>query len=502
MLSRQKNLTLTAAAVLLTLETLRGILVQVDLDPQAVLTTDLCRQLISEKIFQLRPDFYGEKYPHWPGSVGLEVEMLPLESHTGITPKSVQLHGSTNSLTNMLKGLAKSNQWTIHSDKSLVSRIEMEQGDNLTFEPGGQLEFSSSPYPCLSDGVRRLKYIQKKLDQNLAQNNWNLVQIGVNPWHKVSELGLQMPKPRYQAMDHYFASLGPYGQRMMRQTCTIQTCVDFGASETEMAKRFLASQLLAPFATAIFTYSPVIEGQFASMLGFRAHIWRNLDPTRTGIPDLNLLQKNLDKSACVETYFDFAMAANVIFVESLNYKVPETPLSFAQWLEHGFEGQSPKLADFENHLSLLFPEVRPRGFLELRSVDAQARIWQVVPAAFYTGLLYAPQKLDAVLDLLLPIANNLPELLSQASFGLSNTQIRENSQKLIQLAWEGFKLLPPCFRGEGTEKSLRVFEELFTSKGRTPADDLMDELQDSKQKTWGTEMLITLEEKWNNKLNS
>ncbi len=48
-----------------------------------------------------------------------------------------------------------------------------------------------------------------------------------------------------------FYGISPYGRRMMRQTCTMQVNLDFGSSEEMLAKRYVAANLIAPFATAI-----------------------------------------------------------------------------------------------------------------------------------------------------------------------------------------------------------------------------------------------------------
>ena len=46
------------------------------------------------------------------------------------------------------------------------------------------------------------------------------------------------------------------------------------------------------------------------------------------------------------------------------------PLTFAEWIEDGHELGWPTLDDLDYHLTTLFPPVRPRGWLELRMIDA------------------------------------------------------------------------------------------------------------------------------------
>ena len=67
--------------------------------------------------------------------------------------------------------------------------------------------------------------------------------------------------------------------------------------------------------------------------------------------------------------------------------VPARPLPFARWIHEGHELGWPTLDDFAYHLTTLFPPVRPRGWLELRVVDALPDAWWPVAVAVTTALL-------------------------------------------------------------------------------------------------------------------
>ena len=149
-----------------------------------------------------------------------------------------------------------------------------------------------------------------------------------------------------------------------------------------MARRFAAAHPISPYATAIFAYSPVMDNRKTDLLSNRANIWQHMDPTRTGILDTTDILKQQSREACIDQYLAFALEAQVVFVENLGYHVPRQGTSFATWMKNGIEGQYPNMTDFVSHISLLFPEVRPKGFLEIRSVDGQDRVWQSAPALF------------------------------------------------------------------------------------------------------------------------
>lgn len=444
------------------------------------MTPETCRLWLEEKTFRLQPEIYQAANPNWPGAVGLEIEMLPLFLRGKNRPDTVPLQGERDSLAAWLRDLARERGWTTKTahehGQDLLMNVLLDRSDNLSFEPGGQLEFSSRPYECLSQATKRTVEIQKILDQELAKRgNVTITQVGLNPWHSVDEIGLQMQKPRYIAMNGFFSGISPYGPRMMRQTCTVQVNLDFGRDQTTMAKRYLASMLLAPFSGAVFNYSAFSSQVPVGMTGLRSKVWRHMDPSRTGVQSLKHLSRSLTKAACVETYYEFLMNARVVFVTGLNYRVMNQPVTWAQWVKNGIDGVWPNSDDFDTHLSLLFPEVRARGFLELRSVDCQARAWQFVPAAWWTGLLYDDKACDQVIEMLLPFESRMTELLDAAPQGLEHPVLREYAQRLITLAAEGFGRLPNCYFEQNTLQTLQAYAQHFTLKGRVPSQDLLDE---------------------------
>lgn len=457
------------------------------------ITIDDCEKYISDHTFKLTSKKYTKDYPNWPGTVGLEVEMLPLGGKSFNETVALKAASGSNNLTSALHSIGEACDWRPKvetyesfdgSQKSMTTLIKLEKGDNLSFEPGGQLEHSTIPYPCLSDAVKRIEDIQSLLDTNLHELlGVKLKGIGINPFHTVDEVGLQMDKKRYNAMNEYFSSIGPWGKKMMRQTCTIQVCLDFGETEELMAKRYLGSQLLAPFVQAIFAYSPFDEGKLSNLDGVRSRTWLGLDRTRTGLSQDCLsefasdpMSFKLNKKTCVDLYLKEVLSSNVVFNQRNNFKVPSNPLTFKKWLENGLDGLSPNKADLELQLTLMFPEVRPKGFLELRSPDSQDRAWQYVPAAFYCGLLYDDNSLNKVFDLLLPQASELERYLELAGSGLNDEKVYSLSRELIKIAIDGFEKLPSCFYEKGVKESMQVFADTFTLQGKTPASVLREVL--------------------------
>lgn len=471
-----------------------------------MLTRDRCRLFLEENTFRLRSPDYKKKFPIWPGSVGLEIEMLPVFRPEKINgreaiPRLAPLHEGPQASSAVVRTLAAEYGWKLTETEDdhgrpMLLQAFMGEGGNISFEPGGQVEFSSAPYPCLSEAMRSMVDAQVLLDKALAKNGVELVQVGINPWHTVPEIGLQMAKSRYRAMNDYYARISEFGQRMMRQSCTIQVNLDFGPDEDTLARRYLAAQLLSPVMAGSFAYSGVVDNKVSDALGLRSRIWRHTDPTHTGIPGLANIAANPTRKTCVDTYFDFVMNATVVFVTGAGYKMPAPDFTFAKWVDEGFNGLKPTLDDFGVHLSLMFPEVRPRGFLEVRSIDCQSRVFQSVPASFVTGLLYSEKALEKVLDVLLAERESIPNLLVQSQYGLASEQLARLSTKVMEIAIDGFSALPPCFKSENAEKEFTAFYRLFTSVGRTPADDVRDRVKADGTSGISFSSIRALEDRW------
>ncbi len=451
-------------------------------DSESPISFDECLEHIRSDVFRLQPKSYGRDYPKWPGLVGIEIEMLPVRQQPGnSTPESVPIYGTKHSLSENLIRCAADQNWTCQvideTSPSRLFRVYLEDGDQLSFEPGGQLEISTIPYACLSDALKQTAQLQSILDRDLLKDGIEIIQTGINPWHTPEQIGLQMEKKRYRCMTEYFNRISTYGIRMMRQTCTMQVNLDFGATETKLAERFLASQLIAPFATAIFAYSPFVDSKNSGYKSFRGRIWHDVDPSRTGFPDLSRFAATMSKESAVRSYFDKTLDADVIFIAGDEYLVPPRGFSFRTWLaDNGSTYRKATMSDFKTHLSLMFPEVRARGFIELRSIDCQARTWQSIPAAFCTGLLYDPKALTDVIELLTPQLTALQDLLKHCVYGMQDQRISEFSKKIFEISMAGYERLPPCFREICSREKLRAYYQHFTARDRSPADDLIDDV--------------------------
>ena len=265
----------------------------------------------------------------------------------------------------------------------------------VSLEPAGQLELSGAPLEnlhqtCAETG-RHLQQVKTVGDR------LGLGFLGLGMWPDKTRAELPiMPKGRYGIMLNHMPRVGSLGLDMMLRTCTIQVNLDY-ASEADMAQKFRVGLALQPLATALFANSPFTEKKPNGYLSFRSHIWSDTDPARTG-----MLPFVFEDGFGYERYADYALDVPMYFVYREGRYIDAAGQSFRDFLNGrlpALPGERPTIDDWSDHLSTAFPEVRLKTFLEMRGADGGP--WNRICAlpAFWVGLLYDSQALDAAWDL-------------------------------------------------------------------------------------------------------
>jgi glutamate--cysteine ligase len=456
--------------------------------PPTLLTREICRNYIEKHLFEPGISNTG-KLPGEVGSIGLEVESFPycIDSQKGI--HTVNFNDGNGSLLNALMnssegfgGVARYLDQGATNDQQepLICAIEFPDGSSFQFEPGGQVEISTAPCDCMKNLNAQLTSRQEILRLVTEQSNMHFAHFGTNPWFSVQEIGFRMNKIRYRAMAQYFDGINLFGKQMMLQTCSLQVNIDLGIDWTTRIKRIITANLLAPFVTALFANSPVIAGKVNGYKSYRSLIWQHLDPTRTGLLPIDQLSKTLKKEDVIDAYLEFALKAPIIYIEEFGDQVFPVDFTLGYWITNPIQGLLPGINHLKNHLSLLFPEVRLKGYLELRSADVPPPEWQMIPAFFYSGLLYSNRHLDKTIDMLLPFASQLPTLMEKATFGLETDDIFNTSKNLMHLAIEGFSGLPEFFKNKNDIHQFVSFFERFTLQRKTFADECLERFHNDK----------------------
>lgn len=401
--------------------------------------------------------------------VGLELELIPFAKDSLGMPRPVDIINENDSGSfNLIEQFVQLNEGPFQTgDDESTLAFKSADGGRVTFEPGGQIEYSSSSQESLESAIHEVTKNINKIGSILDKMDIRLFHGAINPWHRVSEVGLKMKKPRYRAMDQYMKSVGPYGQQMMRLTASLQVNLDFGDRETA-GRRWLAANLLAPVFNAMFGNSPFMGGQLTGVNSYRSLTWQNLDSSRTGFP--HLLSDSRYDGKPEDSYLQFALQAAVILLPdkdgTMGFRVKN--FSFQKWLETGFNGWFPDLDDWETHLTTLFPEVRPKGFMECRFIDGLPKAWWAIPAILLPSIIYDASATEQVIRLLESDYQKLDQRLKQSSISGVSVFV-EKARRVFEIGLTSSKfqsqpeLLAYCER----------FYQNYTYLEKSPADDIL-----------------------------
>jgi glutamate--cysteine ligase len=124
------------------------------------------------------------------------------------------------------------------SAKAGVPEFHTPDGGRITFEPGGQIEFSAAPAVSLTDLLKTLGTVVPALRVALADEGIDTLTIGPGSGQPDRDVALQLTADRYRRMARHFATIGPEGARMKRQTASIQVCVEAGTVPLERWRLF------------------------------------------------------------------------------------------------------------------------------------------------------------------------------------------------------------------------------------------------------------------------
>eukprot|EP01013_Petalomonas_cantuscygni_P036877 TRINITY_DN6759_c0_g1_i1.p1 TRINITY_DN6759_c0_g1~~TRINITY_DN6759_c0_g1_i1.p1 ORF type:complete len:459 (-),score=111.88 TRINITY_DN6759_c0_g1_i1:1604-2980(-) len=273
--------------------------------------------------------------------------------------------------------------------------IAMSGSDGaISLEPAGQLELSGAPLENLHETCNETGRHLQQVKAIGEKTGTGFLGMGMWPDKTRAELPI-MPKGRYQIMIDHMPRVGNLGLDMMLRTCTIQVNLDY-ASEADMAQKFRVGLALQPLATALFANSPFTEGKPNGYQSFRSHIWSDTDPHRTG-----MLPFVFEEGFGYERYAEYMLDVPMYFVFRDGKYIDAAGLSFRDFLKGELSvlpGEKPTMSDWTDHLSTAFPEVRLKSFLEMRGADGGP--WNRICAlpAFWVGLLYDQDALDAAWD--------------------------------------------------------------------------------------------------------
>ena len=393
-----------------------------------------------------------------PTRIGIELELLVVDSATrsGLTA-----------------------HYPRHRFPALVSALTDADldGDSLdgtvTVEPGGQVELSSRPGSTLQHAVDTMRRDLTILRRRAARCGAGLVGLGADPARSPRRI---TDNPRYVAMERYLDAWGPAGRTMMCSTASVQVNVEAGVAPPPTAEAATATapirdhaarwellHAIGPTLVAAFANSPRCAGRETGWKSTRQGLWLQLDPARTGVPRAEAGEG----PAAAWTRWSLDAPLMMVRRPAGSWAAP-AGLTFRTWLRLGSRAipdrPPPTVDDLAYHLTTLFPQVRPKGYFEVRYIDAQPGHWWMVPGAVISTLLNDAPAAERVMD---ACAATIGRWRDGARAGLGDPELARAARQTLQIAASS---LEHAGRPRLAEQ-VHGYLERWTDRGRCPADD-------------------------------
>ena len=228
-------------------------------------------------------------------------------------------------------------------------------------------------------------------------------------------------------MERYFegARCAAPGRAMMTATAALQVNLDAGPPAGVHARFDLIRSVL-PVLVALSASSAYLAGHSSGWHSMRQQAWSGIDPARTD---------PLATGPPGERWADYALAAPVMMVRDGTGLEPVTRrVTFGEWLRNPVAlGRPATIDDLDYHLTTLFPPVRPRGYVEIRCLDALPDRWWPALAALTVALLDHPVAADRAAELCEPVAGRLHEA---ALLGFGDRLVARAARRCARVAAE------------------------------------------------------------------
>jgi glutamate--cysteine ligase len=369
----------------------------------------------------------------------------------------------------------------------LKNLIDLQVDDKYkayySIEPGGQIEWASTPRRSLHDVQIELNSHQTRLNQLFTTNQLETIDLAVEPIYLPNEIDF-IDHKKYKLMHELFLRTGKYGPWMMRNTTSVQVNIDI-LSKTDAEEMAFLADCLNPFCVLLFANGPFMAGKPAKNSNNRYNFWNDTDPSRCG----DLFDHGIhSKEQLLDKFVDIVLDAPSIFTISSGNDIKEFDGSLKQWLQT--LDQSEELDEHKIDIALhqIFTHVRfKKHVLEVRVADRPPTGFEMAPAAFWVGLL----TVDTIRDQLMKIfsrwsvderkiANANACILNLSNIGPAGKNMMEWINIFSGLALDGLKIRSESLHIDNEQELLTPYLNIINERG-IPAIFMQDEFYNNQK---------------------
>ncbi len=380
----------------------------------------------------------------------------------------------------VLETLAARFGWEEGRDAGQLIALSPPRGGSLSgvisLEPGGQLELSGAPQATIHETRAELDQHLGHLDALTQALGVHWLWLGHQPVHPLARLDW-MPKRRYAIMRDYLPRRGALACNMMQATSTVQANLDF-ADARDMGDKLRVAMGISSIVTAMFANSPFLDGRPSGHRTVRATVWSATDPDRQG-----LLPFVFDgEPPSYDRWVAWALDVPMFFIARGGALIPANGLPFRRFMREGFAGHRATMEDWETHVSTLFPDVRIKRYLEVRTADCVPPRYICALPAFWKGILYSADHREAAWDLVKRWTMDerqdhreaVPRDGFTAAVPRSRASTGELANELVGIAEAGLDALATALPAGQPSESVHLAPlAALTREGRCPADEAL-----------------------------
>lgn len=414
----------------------------------------------------------GEKPDPKAWRIGTEHEKFGFR----LADRSPVPYDGASGIRALLEGIQAKTGWAPIMEGPHIIGLKDDAGASISLEPGGQFELSGAPLEHLHQTCREVGQHLNVVREVATALGIGFLGLGFSPQWSLEETPI-MPKGRYRIMRAYMAKVGRLGREMMFRSCTVQTNLDF-RSESDMVKKMRVGLALQPIATALFANSPFAEGRPNGFLSYRAHVWTDTDPDRTGMLDFVFRD-----GFGFETYARYALGVPMYFAKRGDRYIDLSGRSFQAFMDGKLDelpGERPLIKDWADHTTTLFPEVRLKKYLEMRGADSGPWSRLCALPALWMGIFYDAPALAAAWDLCKDWDINDHERLRAdvARLGLkaeiAGRTVQDVAKDMLAISRSGLKNRNRLSGGMVDETGYLNELDMIADSGITPAERLIE----------------------------
>lgn len=336
-------------------------------------------------------------------------------------------------------------------------RVQVGSGERVDLDvsvgAGAQLACSVGPSAHVASLLEAIEVFDREVHVAAGElgRDYTLLAEGYNPTVSGPLDVSLVPETRYALMNAFLSQTGRYARDAMRCSCATEVTLDYG-DEADAADSYRLAVALTPLTMFLTDNTRSFRGSDARHTPrmTRSLVWEEVDPKRCGV-----IPGTFDGRFTFETYVSWLEGLEpILFTDSLG----TTTSTGSQTVGDVLRSRALSGSEIVRLYDMALPDVRLRGYIELRQADAMRPRYAAAYAAFLKGIFYNDESFSAARELVGRVSESDVER-AKTALRLSGWNASVYGRPAADLVE---KLLRISRAGLADPKERRILDELAT----------------------------------------